>query len=79
MVWPGAVFPEIHTLPCPQRQTALPDRKRQLRAGQNGSYVGRHVIRTLHVVNPGGVSIRSETAHEAFQVLADLRICILRD
>jgi hypothetical protein len=52
-VWPPAMFKQVDPLPGPQHRFAVGDRDRQMRLGQSGPNVGRHIVTSFRRVEKG--------------------------
>lgn len=68
-----AMLEKIDALPGPKRQPAIDDRDREIRAGQSGADVCRHVIRALLVVEIAAFSFRSDVLKEGLKVGTNFR------
>jgi len=74
-----AVFKNINALPRSKRHAAVLDRNGELREGERGADVRRHVVRPLHGVPVEAIVLRNEPAEEDVQIVDDVRIGILLD
>lgn len=73
------MFPKIGSLPRAHGKAPVTNGNRQFGSRQCRTNMRRHVIGTLCAVHPGGIAVRRNPRHEAFQVLADLWVRVLRD
>lgn len=73
------VLPQEGALPGAQGEAAFAYRDGQLAAGQHGADVRRHIVRPLHCVDMGRVTVGRQLADEIFQVAANVRIGIFSD
>lgn len=73
------VFPQIDALPGAQGTTAGPDRQCQAYVRQHAPDVRRHVVWSFIRMAEQGVAVGRQPRHEAFEILAHRRICVLRN
>jgi len=73
------VLPQVGALPGAQGEAAFADRDGQFAAGQYGADVRRHIVRPLHRVDMGRVTVGRQLADEIFQITANVRIGVFSD
>lgn len=79
MVRAGAVFEDVDTLPCPEREIAVVHRDGEACIGEHGADVGSGVVGTLQIVRVPAVPFGNEALHKCPEVGAGGGVPILAD